>query len=110
MTLPPELARLDADTRDVVLALALEIVREPQPIEGLTRQQTKLVRVLQAQAGRWVSYDALAQAIQCRDRLDPVSRELVTVRLCQMRGHPMREHIETTGKGRFKEGMARWIG
>lgn len=108
VTLPPALARLDADTLDAVLALAVEIVTEPQPIEGLSPQQARIVQMLRARAGRWVTYAALSEAT-APDPSNPPQPHTMSGVLCRMRKHPLREHIETVGGGRGKVGAARWI-
>lgn len=70
--LPPELSRLDPDTRDAVLSLAVELVTAPQPIDGLTQQQTRFVRLLQSRPNFWLSGLVIAEAIQSRNLTDPV--------------------------------------
>ena len=109
VTLPPDLARLDPDTRDAAIALAVEIVTAPERIHGLTPQQSRVVHVLRAAGGRWVTYDALAEAI-APDPSNPPHRLTISSVLCRLRGRPMREHIEIAPRGRGNKGMARWIG
>lgn len=106
--LPDILMRLDPDTREHAIALAVEIVTAPQPVIGLTTQQAKIAQVLRGAGGRWVSYDALAEAV-CTDPLSATTPSVIAMQLCKMRGHPMRDRIETGGRKGSARGMARWV-
>lgn len=79
--LPDVLIRLDPDSREWALALAAEIVRRDlAPIEGLSPEESRLVRVVHAARGRVVRRIEL-QEIGARDPADPPVAKVVDVRL-----------------------------
>lgn len=76
--------RLDEGQRALVAEFAGVIAGEGQPIPGLTPQESRLVRALEAGRGRVLSYTFLADAI-AHDPLQPPALHTVRMVLCHLR-------------------------
>ncbi len=73
-----------------VVALAVAIVEEPEPIEGLTRTEAHIAQILQAAAGRTVAIGHLTDAICVEDGT-------IKTHVCRLRKRrpDLAERIET---------------
>lgn len=98
------LASLSADERYRV-EVFVEALRSEQSIDGLTRQQSRLIRVLQSAPGRIFSGWHLSDLI-APDPLDPPEPQVVKVLVCRIRQlrPDLSPHIQTV----WGQGL-RWI-
>lgn len=94
-----------SDDEEFLVAEFLDAIRAPQPIGGLTRQQSRLVLILQAARGRVLSKPFLVDAL-AKDMAAPPDLKLIDVFICQIRRRrpDLSPQIETVwGQG------VRWI-
>lgn len=62
----------------------LKAIRAPQPIEGLSKAENKLVRAIEAARGSIIVRDALAEVVTL-DRADPPDPRIIDVMLCHIK-------------------------
>lgn len=89
------------DDEEYLLSGFLEEIRRPQPIEGLTDQESKLVRALQAAPNRSLAPLFLADAVACNPS-DPPETHVISVLVCKIKKKrpDLADRIETTwGQG-----------